>query len=299
MTQGLVHAAPEARFRLSFVLVGPQRTGTTWFHEYLATCPDAVVPTKLKETFFFDRHYEKGIEWYASHFREVPEDARAGEVAPTYFHAPGAPQRIAAVNPQCRIVITLREPVGRLVSLYHHEQRYGMIPVHEDLLRTLDTHPELLESSRYATHCRRWRETFGPSNVQIVLMEDLASDPEAVVRDVCRFLGVERVPIPPALAGPVNTGRRPYNYAVSRSASKTATWLRAHGMHALVNGGKRIGLKGLLIGNVSVDSTASEKESREILARLGPEITALETGFGVDLTRWRRSCPRGVRISPR
>ena len=24
-----------------------------------------------------------------------------------------------------------------------------------------------------------------------------------------------------------------------------------------------------------------------------------ETGFGVDLTRWRRSCPRGVRISPR
>src|SRR5437016_1278873 len=220
MTQGFVHAAPEARFRLSFVLVGPQRTGTTWFHEYLATCPDAVVPTKLKETFFFDRYYEKGLEWYASHFREVPEDARAGEVAPTYFHAPEAPQRIAAVNPQCRIVITLREPVGRLVSLYHHEQRYGMIPVHEGLLRALDTHPELLESSRYATHCRRWSETFGPSNVQIVLMEDLASDPEAVVRDVCRFLRVERVPIPPALAGPVNTGRRPYNYAVSRSASK-------------------------------------------------------------------------------
>src|SRR5207245_4242803 len=53
MTQGLVHAAPEARFRLSFVLVGPQRTGTTWFHEYLATCPDAVVPTKLRAPCFF------------------------------------------------------------------------------------------------------------------------------------------------------------------------------------------------------------------------------------------------------
>ncbi|TMB09498.1 MAG: hypothetical protein E6J71_28005 [Deltaproteobacteria bacterium] len=45
-------------------------------------------------------------------------------------------------------------------------------------------------------------------------------------------------------------------------------------MHVLVHGGKRVGLKGLPVGNVSVDSTASETESREILARLGPEITA-------------------------
>jgi hypothetical protein len=69
-------------------------------------------------------------------------------------------------------------------------------------------------------------------------------------------------------------------------------------MHALVNGGKRIGLKRLLIGDVPVESTASEKESREILARLGAEIAALETGFGLDLARWRLSWPRGVRISP-
>jgi hypothetical protein len=297
MTESLVGVVPERRFRLGFVFVGPQRTGTTWFHEYLARCSDVVVPTKLKETFFFDRHHDKGLAWYASHFREVAHHARTGEVAPTYFHASEAPARIAAVNPHCRIVVTLREPVGRLVSLYHHEQRYGMIPVQEGLLRALDTYPELLESSRYATHCRRWRDQFGAANVLIVLMEDLASQPETVVRDVCRFLRVERVPIPPALAGPVNTGRRPYNYAVSRSASRTATWLRTHGMHALINGGKRLGLKNLLIGDVPVESTASEVEAREILARLRLEIAALETGFGLDLTRWRRSWPREVQTA--
>src|SRR5207244_12876712 len=128
------------------------------------------VPTNVKWSFFFYLPHEKGIACCASHFREVPEGARAVEVAPTYFHAPGAPRRIAAVNPQCRIVITLREPVGRLVSLYHHEQRYGMIPVHEGLLRALDTHPELLESSRYATHRRHAGQTSGPSHGQRVLV---------------------------------------------------------------------------------------------------------------------------------
>jgi len=75
---------------LDFVAVGPPRTATTWIHEYLKRQQDVRLPKELKETHFFSWKYEKGIDWYFSHFASSGPHKITGEVCPTYFDSPRA-----------------------------------------------------------------------------------------------------------------------------------------------------------------------------------------------------------------
>src|SRR4051812_6874199 len=53
----------------SFFVIGPPRTGTSWLHEVLSKRVSLSHPTK--ETRFFDKHFDRGLEWYASHYRKA------------------------------------------------------------------------------------------------------------------------------------------------------------------------------------------------------------------------------------
>ncbi len=79
---------------------GPGRTGTTWLHRVLEGRVD--LPYGVKETQFFNTFYDKGIDWYAHHFRYATGDRKIAEICPYFFH-PLAPDRIKAHIPNCRI----------------------------------------------------------------------------------------------------------------------------------------------------------------------------------------------------
>ena len=85
-----------------------------------------------------------------------------GEIAPTYFASRAARERIATVAPRAKIVCIFRNPVERVLSLYRLKCAYGRFrwSFEEALLRD----PELMDSSKYATHFRTWRDTFGTEN---------------------------------------------------------------------------------------------------------------------------------------
>ncbi|SRR6266852_6265608 len=72
----------------SFFIVGPPRTGTTWLHQVLGK--RSILPNPVKETRFFDVHFDRGMEWYRSHYRQSAGRVVAGEVAPTYFASKAA-----------------------------------------------------------------------------------------------------------------------------------------------------------------------------------------------------------------
>jgi len=56
---------PVSDFRLDFVGGGPQRTGSTWLDRVLRAHPALCLPENVKETKFFDQHFNKGLDWYA------------------------------------------------------------------------------------------------------------------------------------------------------------------------------------------------------------------------------------------
>ncbi len=117
----------------------------------------------------------------------------AGEMGPTYFSNAIARERIKHDIPDCKIIVTFREPAARLYSLYRllrSERR----PVND----TFDGYWRFqincgADLCSYATHLKRWQATFGKSRVLVLFYEDLSSNPQGYLDTVCDFVGARRI----------------------------------------------------------------------------------------------------------
>jgi hypothetical protein len=281
-------ASAKARRLPGAIAVGPQKTGTTWIHEYLAARGDVALPRRVKEVNFFSRYYDRGLDWYAGRFPSTEGCALTAEVSPSYFDPPEVPERVAASLGRPKIVVTLRHPVERLHSLWIHMRRYGMTTL--PFRQALDEHPEMLESSRYADHLERWYAAVGRANVSVLFLEDLRADSHSFAAKLCDCLGLEHGAIPVDLDRKVNEASLPPNPRVARLGWKAADRLRTAGLHGLVETAKGLGLRRWFFGRPGAERMpALEPHDRRWLAqRMAPETDRVEQLLGIELPGWRR-----------
>ena len=116
----------------------------------------SVSPPNIKETDFFTRFYDRGIDWYAAYFNECDDAMPLGEMGPMYFASAQARERIAKDLPNCKIICSFRDPVERAYSNYRLLRR--ITTTKADFERAATTRGDLLESSRYGTHLESWLE---------------------------------------------------------------------------------------------------------------------------------------------
>lgn len=270
----------------SFFLVGPPRTATTWLYAVLSECAWLSCPTK--ETRFFDKHFDRGLAWYQSHYRRVHEGRTIGEVAPTYFASPLARERIARLIPDAKVVCTFRNPVDRVVSLYRLKRAYAMIPW--DFEEALARDPELIESSRYATHLKAWRKTFGESQVLVTLQEDIQYDAQAYLDKLTDFIGIAQLKLLPShLERILNSDAmtEPRHYYWTRAAVLVAEWSKAQGLNSLVDVVKRFGALKLFVGGGTPFAELSSRLQTRLRALFRPEVEELENMLHRDLSAWK------------
>lgn len=107
-----------------FLIIGAQKSGSTSLYNYLVRHPH-VLPSLAKEIHFFDNNYGRGTEWYRAHFAAETKgrDFQVGEATPYYLFHPLCPARIAAVVPDAKLLVILRNPIDRAYSHYQHELR--------------------------------------------------------------------------------------------------------------------------------------------------------------------------------
>jgi sulfotransferase family protein len=270
----------------SFFVIGPPRTGTSWLHEILRQCSWLSNPTK--ETRFFDKHFHRGLAWYASHYREATAGRRIGEIAPTYFASAEARERIARLIPHAKVVCTFRNPVDRVLSLYRLKRAYGLIPwsFEEALLRD----PELMESSRYAFHLKEWQNTLGEAQVLATVYEDLRSDPQSYLDTVTDFVDVPRIRLGSSQINRVLTSEgmtEPRSYYVTRAAQQLAEWSRALRLDAVVAGAKRRGLLKLFVGGGPAFPQLSFSERLRLCELFRPAVEELESALNRDFSAWK------------
>ena len=196
-----------------FLILGAQKAGTTALYAYLRWHPHITGPA-FKEVSFFDRHYARGEAWYRAH---LPARVRAGtlvgEASPSYLFHPLAPERVAALVPDARLIALLRNPVDRAFSHYQHEVALGRETLSfeeaiereeermhgevEHMLRdpTYFSYPwwnyTYLARGRYAEQLERWFAVFPREQVLVLATDELAADPEAAYSRVLDFLEVE------------------------------------------------------------------------------------------------------------
>lgn len=230
------------------LVVGPMKAGSTWIHDYLAYRGDVTLPAPDKETFFFDRYYKRGLNWYANQF--ATSGSLAGcpvvEVGPSYFHHSDVPKRIRETLGAVPLVFTLRDPVKRAWSHYLHIRRYGLTT--KSLKEAVGEYPAILEASRYRDSIKRWRAVFPDAAMTFVWQETLATDPAAYARQVSEGLGVDHVNVPWSNIGQSNAAAAPSSALVARLAYRGARFFRDNGLGTIVHWAKVAGFQPLVFG---------------------------------------------------
>ncbi len=230
---------PDFTFGLS---IGPQRCGTQHLRRYFKARDDVCLPADAREIFYFDRHFQRGPEFYFSHFHPRDRNHMLLELTTTAFDHAEAPRRaLNLMGRDVRLICPLRHPVERAYTVYEDYIRYGL--VHGDIEQAVEQAPQILFSSRYAEHLGRWADVFGMEKITILFYEQWEEDPGAFYSAACQGLGLvyEDLDLPPAApsGAPENAilrlfseaqkilpweGRR--NMRLSERSRKTRRWLK-------------------------------------------------------------------------
>jgi hypothetical protein len=268
---------------VDFIGVGPQKTGSSWLDVVLRAHPQLCLPAGYKETMFFDRRFSRGADWYRRQFRPH-SGTLIGECSPTYFDVPEVPFRVRSVSPQCRIIINLRDPVDRAFSLYAHELRRGRVSPNFE--RALEQQPRILTAGRYALHLSRWLEVFAADRVLLLIFDDIREAPESVFGQICEFLGVARIPIPPVAYEKINAASAPRWPILAKVAGRAATWLHDRNLQPVISVAKRFGGQRVFTGGAMPRPLSAEQRQR-LLAEYETDISHVERLAGRDLSCWR------------
>ena len=273
--------------------VGPPRTATTWLYEVLKG--HVGFPRGVKETDFFLRYYDKGTDWYRALFRDRLPGQPAVELCPTYFVSDEARQRIAREIPQCKIIVTLRDPVTRLYSHYRLLRREAWlrdITFEETVNGYLQGAKELrmFEVSRYAFHLRKWQAAFGRDRVMVALHDDLEKDAQKFIAEICAFIEVPEIDLASsALSGErVNTiAAAPRSRRLAKAVRTAMFRLRAHKLYGAINWWDRTWLWGLVFEGGEPFSGLSPALETKLREHFRSEVDALEALIGRDLSHWK------------
>jgi hypothetical protein len=230
-----------------FLLIGAKRAGSTTLYRGLVDsggiAPMFPAREQRKGVYYFDVHHALGDRWYLGHMplARTVGDQRVGEASPYYLSHPHAAARAAALIPEARIVVVLRDPIERAHSHYRERWKQGVeyLPTFDEAVAAepgrLDGELEAmlenpryvgwnhlnfgyLEQSRYATNLGRWYDAYPSDQILVLRAEDLYADPGNVIDEVREFIGL------PA-AGNVDVAHH-NKLEPGRFSAETATRLR-------------------------------------------------------------------------
>lgn len=188
--------------KLDAMIVGAQKAGTTALMSHLAGCEAISVQVSFEFPYFaVDRLYGQGLE---SNVERCFDDTSGMLVAKNVgvMFLPWARERLFDHNPNCRIIVCLRDPVLRAHSAYWYLRKTG----HETLKTfeaALDAESARLEDLRdnhhfayvgrgqYYSQLRELEALFGRNNICLLSSTDLRTQPRVELARVLRFLDLD------------------------------------------------------------------------------------------------------------
>lgn len=208
---------PDLRRFPDFLILGPQRTGTTWLFFNLHMHPEILLH-RMKETYFFSTLGKPGnphfkfpfLEDYLDSYREPPGERLKkhytclrkslalyrpkvlGEATASYALLPEEiVAEIVRLQPGLKGIIMLRDPVGRAWS--HAKKtlvRGKEEPVGFEKFRAYFETSGQKQRAGYSAMIALWKKHLAPGNLYIGRYDRIATSPKALLEEMETFLGV-------------------------------------------------------------------------------------------------------------
>ncbi|KAL2101659.1 hypothetical protein ACEWY4_003420 [Coilia grayii] len=181
------------------LIIGVKKGGTRALLEFLRLHPD--VRAAGSEPHFFDRHYDRGLDWYRSLMPKALDGQIVMEKTPRYFVSADSPARVHAMSRDVKLIVVVRDPITRAISDYTQiVSKTPSVASFESLsFRNGSTGAEVnprwspLWIGLYARHLERWLAYFPSAQMHFVHGERLVTDPAGEMARVQDFLGLERI----------------------------------------------------------------------------------------------------------
>jgi hypothetical protein len=227
---------------VDFIGIGAPKAGTTLLASMLAKHPQIVLPNVFsgKEVNFFASrygydHYHKGLAWYYRQFEERAGCVAYGEISPSYFSDPEAPQRIQSCLPEVKLLAILRDPVKRAFSTYQQDKKACRIPGDMSFATAVRTEQKTLLDSYYSVHLGRYFDYFPRSQIHVLFLEHLVSRPVETCEELLDFLGVARHDFGEVFDRKVNEAWLPRSYRFQQALWAMSRCARAWGLQGAVH----------------------------------------------------------------
>lgn len=199
--------------RVSFLIAGVQKCGTTALDAYLRHHPELEMP-RVKEAHYFDREGE--VDWRQPDTSPLeslfdgPAGRLRGESTPVTLYWTPAHYRVLRYNPDMRFIIALRDPADRAWSHWRMSRSRGLESlefseaIRNGRMRVLDgdgpsglsRHFSYVERGYYARQIEQLATLF-PLQSMLFLTQEMISDHiDETLNKTARFLGV--APFAPA-----------------------------------------------------------------------------------------------------
>lgn len=157
-----------------------------------------------KELQFFNKQYDKGIDWYFRHFDDTPPDCFAGEFTPDYLSSREAVSRLHQHVPEAKLIVILREPLERAFSAFQLHRSHGDYQG-LSIREAVALNPALIKNGLYFEQLIYLFEFFPREQVEIFLHDEVTSNGPDVYRRACNYLGIDDLFIPASLGSVRNT----------------------------------------------------------------------------------------------
>ena len=194
--------------KLSFVIAGAQKCGTSALYDYLRLHPGIFLSEKKALRFFLGQkqnwlwpRYDK----LHAHFEKARPGQILGEATPKYIYKSAAMKRIADYNPRMKIIMLVRDPVERAYSQWKMYTLVGMeTRSFPEALRKEGRHG-YVGRGMYASQLKRAVSLFGRHNILVLENDVLRHDHAGALSQVTCFLGIDPFPTLPdnTIRGPV------------------------------------------------------------------------------------------------
>jgi hypothetical protein len=305
----------------NLVVAGAPKCGTSSLYRWLADHPRACGSTP-KETFYLmdeghpllrrgSNFHARGLEGYAEFFVDCKADARVRFEATThYIYQRTALEALSQLPTRPRIVFLLRKPSERVYSSFRYSQN-NLANVRRDL--TFARFVELSKAngsvadadwdelagasayvlrndvrySRYVEHVGLWVERFGRGRVDVLLFEDMKSNPSAFMKKFAARVGVD-ASFYDSYDFPVKNETFGVRYpSLHRGVRRLNELVPAAGLKDAL---KKVYVRAQSGGNANGKSTGKSQEDARALEELErdfrPFNRRLADALGIDLSAW-------------